>query len=135
MALLRIQTVRDPRLIAVVGVLSGEDHQLGALMVALLVAVHGWRVVLLDHQAPARELADAAREVGAAALLVSFVHDHSATTQAEVDDLAKRLPSSIALLAGGRAASGYGHVRRIRLVSLDQLTGTLDEVAVSYTAG
>ncbi|HET9624950.1 MAG TPA: MerR family transcriptional regulator [Kofleriaceae bacterium] len=135
LGLLRTQTVRDPRLVAVVGTLTGEDHQLGALMAAVLVAVHGWRVVLLDHQAPARELCDAALQVGAAALLLSFIREQSSEIEAAIDELATALPPSVALLAGGRAAAGYvGHLKQAHFVSLDRLAATLDEIAARHTA-
>lgn len=127
LGLLRTQTVRRSDRVGVVGTLTGEDHQLGALMAAVVVASHGWRVIVLDHQAPARELRDAAVEAGATALLVSFINEHTAATQEAMDELVALLPPSIALLVGGRTAGSYAsRARRVRQLGLDELDGALD---------
>jgi DNA-binding transcriptional MerR regulator/methylmalonyl-CoA mutase cobalamin-binding subunit len=130
LGLLRAQAVRDPAHVAMTATLAGEDHQLGALMAALVAATAGWRVIVIDHQAPAVELRDAAVEAGARALLISFIGAHRDDTQRELDQLARTLPPEIALLAGGRTAPRYlERVPRARAIELDDIDATLDELA------
>jgi methylmalonyl-CoA mutase cobalamin-binding subunit len=130
LGLLRAQTVRDPAHVAMTATLTGEDHQLGALMAALVVATTGWRVIVIDHQAPAAELRDAAVEADVRALMISFIGGHRDDTQRELDQLARTLPPEIAIVAGGRTAPRYlERVPRARAIALDDIDATLDELA------
>jgi len=94
--------------------LSGERHGLGLQMAALLFAAHGYRVVLLGTDIPVAEVAQAAKRarVTAVALSISVVSSGSRTNRT-VARLRRLLPSSIALLAGGRGAAALKGVTNL----------------------
>ena len=99
----------------VVGTPAGQTHELGALFCAVLAATRRWRVFYLGADMPAVEIADAARQAAARAVALSVVYPGGdATTAGEIRNLRNALPSSIDIIAGGRAADSY--------------QGTLDEI-------
>jgi DNA-binding transcriptional MerR regulator len=81
---------------------SGELHELGALIVAVLISVHGQRTLYLGANLPADEIAEAVRVSGALGVALSIVSLAPELAQAEVHALAKVLPRSVDLLLGGR---------------------------------
>lgn len=93
----------SPRI--VVATLPGERHGLGARLVAAAAALEGWHVTHLGVDLPARDIAVAARSVGARAVAVSVVNaeaaGHAGTGIAELKDA---LPEGTAILVGGGAA-------------------------------
>lgn len=89
--------------------LSGELHEFGALLTALLGAAHGWNAVYLGPNLPAEEIAFAARQSRARAVLVSLVHAEGASElrrfRGQLALLQEGLPAGVELVAGGAAAS------------------------------
>ena len=85
---------------------AGERHEMGALLAAAAAASEGWRVIYLGTDLPASGIADAARASGARAVGMSlvFVEDRPRLL-AELRDLRERLPLSVPLVIGGRAAT------------------------------
>jgi len=95
-----------PRII--VATPSGQLHELGALMAAAAAANLGWRSIYLGPGLPAHEIAGAALRQEAAAVALSIVYPEDDPNLArELTDLARLLPASTRILAGGRAARAY----------------------------
>ncbi len=92
----------------VVSAPSGESHELGAMFCAVLAAARRWRVFYLGADMPASEIAEAARQAAARAVAISMVYpDGDPETAREIEELRSLLPSSIDIIAGGRAAESY----------------------------
>jgi DNA-binding transcriptional MerR regulator/methylmalonyl-CoA mutase cobalamin-binding subunit len=93
----------SPRI--VVATLSGERHGLGARLVAAAAALEGWHVTHLGVDLPARDIAGAARTLGAAAVAVSLVNaDTLPGAGKALAELRQGLPEGTAILLGGGAA-------------------------------
>lgn len=109
---------------------AGDRHEMGALLAAAAAASEGWRVLYLGTDLPAADIADAARASGvrAVGMSVVFVEDRRRLL-AELDDLRERLPVSIPLIVGGRAATSIaGELKRAGahlVADLDALRATL----------
>lgn len=107
---------------------AGEQHELGALVVAVLIAMRGRRAVFLGANLPAPEIAEAARLSKAAAIALSVVSLASADAQRELARIRKAVPTSIDVLVGGRGSAGLKRlptgIRALR--SLEDLESWLD---------
>jgi methanogenic corrinoid protein MtbC1 len=119
------QRARGPRIVA--AMLPGETHEGGLLIVATLLAIHGYRILYLGANTPIDQVAAAARggDAEAVALSVSAAtsRKRSAAAIAELRDL---LPRRMALWVGGAGAPPAipGVERFGSLVDLDaRLTG------------
>ncbi|MEJ2509618.1 MAG: MerR family transcriptional regulator [Gammaproteobacteria bacterium] len=90
---------------------TGQGHELGALLVALTAATDGWNTVYLGANTPAADIAAAAARTRARAvsLTISYPGDDPRLAD-ELRTLARQLPNTTTLLAGGRAASAYSGV-------------------------
>lgn len=71
--------------LVVVGTLSGELHEFGAMLAAVVAADAGWRVLYLGPSLPGSEIAGAAGRMGAAAVAVSLVAGHAENAEDERD--------------------------------------------------
>lgn len=74
-------TVREapgasPRPVAVVGCARNEQHELGALMVRLLLEARGWQVVYLGPDVPTEEFAAQQRKQGATLVCIWIAPPH-----------------------------------------------------------
>lgn len=89
--------------VAVVGTLSGERHEVGALLAAAAAELAGWRVVYLGADLPPSELAAAAERAGARAVCVSVVYGGRtpAETRGAFRSLRAELPEVVEVYAGG----------------------------------
>ena len=84
---------------------AGERHAIGAALVGAAAAVEGWNVLYLGADLPATEIADAAVSASVRLVAVSIVYvEHRNAVIAEMRALRSRLPSTIALIAGGSGA-------------------------------
>lgn len=83
---------------------AGEQHELGALLVAVLIAMHGQRTVYLGADLPAGEIAQAARLSRARGVALSLVGISPEAARRELSALCEELPSGVELLIGGRRA-------------------------------
>lgn len=89
----------------------GQLHELGALLAAIIAEIKGWRVTYLGANLPAEEIAAAVKFTKARAVTISIsfcADDH--VVPKELRRLKKLLPSDVALIVGGRAASYYKSV-------------------------
>ncbi|MCX6361088.1 MAG: MerR family transcriptional regulator [Armatimonadetes bacterium] len=90
----------------VLGSLAGDQHELGALMVAVTAQAEGWRSAYLGSGLPGADLGRAAREVGARMVGVSItcIPDVDAASR-ELLDLRATVGDQVTIVLGG-AESG-----------------------------
>lgn len=89
----------------VVGTLSGERHELGAMLAATVAALEGWRVVFTGEDLPPEEIALAAGSVNARLVGISVMNPLDWEGLADqVRRLVAELPESASVVLGGRAA-------------------------------
>jgi len=90
---------------------AGQLHEIGALLAATVAASEGWRVTYLGPNLPAEEIAGAALQEQARAVGLSIVYPGDDPHLAgELVKLRRALGPEVAILVGGRAASGYRDV-------------------------
>lgn len=90
---------------------SGQQHELGAIMVTLTADTEGWNAVHLGANTPASEIVSAAQELNAWAVALSVVYPVAdARTVDELERLRRLLPEEIKLLVGGSGSNSYGQV-------------------------
>lgn len=117
----------------------GQNHELGALMAAVLAAADGWHVVHLAPNTPAADIAAAARQVDAraVALALAYPQDDPRLVQ-ELRLLRQQLEPRVALLVGGRASDGYtevlSEIGARQLASLAELRAALAELRTASAA-
>jgi MerR family transcriptional regulator, light-induced transcriptional regulator len=86
----------------------GQEHDLGALIVGVVAASSGWRVVYLGANLPTEEIASAATQLYAKAVALSLVYPKDDPhLSSELKKLHQLLNSEVTLIVGGRAANGY----------------------------
>jgi DNA-binding transcriptional MerR regulator/methylmalonyl-CoA mutase cobalamin-binding subunit len=103
-SLMRLYPAADASRRVVVATPAEEDHELGALMVAMLAAMHGWSVLYLGPNLPADEIAYAVRNSEAELLLLSITSLGETASCAEIAAIDAGVPERVKILAGGRAA-------------------------------
>lgn len=86
---------------------SGERHEFGILLGALIAATRGWRVVYLGTDLPAAEIARTVKLTKARVLALSLVNAHDAQTVEELRALMELMPSSTRVWLGGSEALKY----------------------------
>lgn len=107
---LSIRSSRNaPKLIAATP--SGQQHEIGAMMAAIVAAAMDWNVTYLGPNLPAEEIAEAASKMKASAVALSLVHPRGdRTVENELRKLGRLLPKDSPLVVGGEAAGSYGSV-------------------------
>lgn len=103
-SLMRLYPANDSRRRAVVATPAKEDHELGALMVAMLAAMHGWSVLYLGPDLPAEEIAYAVTDTRAELLMLSITNLKPKDSQREIAAIESAIPDRVKMLVGGRAA-------------------------------
>ncbi|MEP6763210.1 MAG: cobalamin-dependent protein, partial [Gemmatimonadaceae bacterium] len=95
------ETPGAPRLL--VATPAGEQHVVGAALIAAAAALDGWSILFLGADVPADDLVMAAHGVRAVAL--SLVHPRDASHAVrEVRAVRSALPSGVPIVAGGATA-------------------------------
>ncbi len=120
-----------PRLLS--GTLSGQRHELGALMAALWAAESGWETIHAGADLPAEELALLAGRVQARVLALSISLPVDAGLVEELVRLQDLLQDQVEVVAGGPALAllPLGVRNRLRVLErLDQLPDLLAELAL-----
>jgi len=84
--------------------LSGERHELGVQIAALLATMYGWRVLYLGPDLPTDEIAYAASTFGADTVMISCVSLEPEIARAECAALRQSLSARTRLWIGGRLA-------------------------------
>ena len=116
---------------------SGERHEVGLLMGALLASSRGIRCQYLGPDVPGAEIAVFADKIGASAVALSFVHaDVLSETVEELKVLASALPPHIELWAGGIATRSFAsHTLPPRVVVLDDFAAFESQVEMLVGSG
>jgi len=120
----------DEAPVIVVGTLSGQLHELGALLVGAAAANLGWHVIYLGPSLPAAEIAGAARQNNARAVALSFVYpEDDIRLPDELARLRELLPSDILIIAGGRAMPAYREaLEKIGAIQMQNLNNLCDQL-------
>lgn len=94
---------RPPPGTALVGCVAGEQHALGATMLADLLRAHGWRVLALGADVPTHDWTRLAQRFNVALVAISASLDqHVATVREVIAALRAALPE-VCILVGGNA--------------------------------
>lgn len=123
----------DDSPVLVVATLTGQLHELGALLVGAAAANLGWHVTYLGASLPATEIAGAARQNHARAVALSLVYpEDDPRLEAELTRLRELLPPDVTLLVGGRAMPAYrqalDQIGALPMKDLAHFCATLDEL-------
>jgi methanogenic corrinoid protein MtbC1 len=110
-SLMRLYPANDAQRRVVVGTPAKEDHELGAMMVAMLAAMHGWSVLYLGPDLPAEELAYAVNDIKADLLMLSVTNLKQKASQKEITAIENSIPERVRILVGGRAANALPESR------------------------
>ncbi len=119
--------------------MSGERHEFGLLLVAVLAAERGLSTFLLGSDVPADEIRAAAIRLGAAAVGVSMIvaenRDNAAKSLRHLEDT---LPPAMELWAGGGDAHNVGALasakRTLVIQTAEHLEAQLDRLAARVAA-
>ncbi len=96
--------------VALAATVSGELHELGAMMAAFVAMTCGWRVLYLGPNLPAAEIRHAASETGARLLLLSVVNQRTEVAESMLRELLSEVPEKFEIVVGGRSAPSYPHL-------------------------
>jgi len=103
-SLMRLYPANDAQRRVVVGTPAKEDHELGAMMVAMLAAMHGWSVLYLGPDLPAEEIAYAVNDIDADLLMLSITNLTPKQSQREIALVESEIAERVRILVGGPAA-------------------------------
>lgn len=97
---------------------AGEQHELGALLAAVVIAMHGRRAIYLGANLPAEQIAQAARLSKAGGVALSLVGLNAEGARHEIEALCKALPPGVQVLVGGRRVAELpGLPERVQVLS------------------
>jgi len=104
-----------PALVA--GTLSGELHELGAMMASVVAAAGGWRVLYLGPNLPATEFARAAKDARPRVICIGVTDIHDVQeTRAGITALRRGLGTKATIVAGGSGVDEHRlSLRRARV--------------------
>ncbi|RMD75407.1 MAG: MerR family transcriptional regulator [Chloroflexi bacterium] len=103
-SLFNTYNVTEGRGLVVVGCAPSEQHDLGALMLAVFLVRHGWQVVYLGPEIPVRDLLDAVRHIQPDLVCLSASTTETATQLLEIGRALQQVPPPTPLFGyGGRA--------------------------------
>ncbi len=87
---------------------SGQGHELGALMAAVIAETEGWSALHLGPSTPAADIAAAVTRSGARAVGLSIIYPSDDPRMGEeLRWLRRALPSQLPVLVGGAAVPAY----------------------------
>jgi methanogenic corrinoid protein MtbC1 len=116
---------------------SGERHEIGLMLVALLALEAGANVVYLGVDVPAVDIAEAARRTQARVVGMSVVTaENRAAAVRQVKALCKAVPVTIEVwLGGGDAAEVAARARNVRVRVVTNLRAAEDELGRVVATG
>lgn len=119
-------TTHEPGGLLLVGTPSGQQHEFGSMLAAVVGAAEGWRVLALGSDLPASEILLAIRKTGANAVALSALHPpDEKRLVGELQVLCEGVPPGVRVWIGGPAAtasrSGLEAVGAEVLGNLDDL--------------
>lgn len=106
-SLLRLYPPNEQAESIVLATPSGERHEFGILLAALLAASRGWRVIYLGADLPAAETAHALRLTGSRYLALSLVTPHDLQITKDIEALAELVPPTVRVWVGGGEVPAY----------------------------
>jgi methanogenic corrinoid protein MtbC1 len=93
------------------GTPQGHLHEFGALLVSVIAASEGYKVIYLGTNIPLEEIVIAATDLNASAVCLSLVYpENDIGTKQYLADLRKMLNKDTKVVVGGRAALSYRDV-------------------------
>jgi methanogenic corrinoid protein MtbC1 len=96
--------ITDGRGLVMIGCAPSEQHDLGALMIAVFLVRHGWQVVYLGSEVPLRDLLDTVRQLQPDIVCMAASTTETATQLFEVGKAIQMLPPPFPAFGyGGRA--------------------------------
>lgn len=96
--------ITDGRGLVLVGCAPGEQHDLGALMLAVFLVRHGWQVIYLGPEVPMKDLLETVRQIQPDLVCMSASTTETATQLLEVGRAIQALQPPVPLFGyGGRA--------------------------------
>ncbi|NTW02594.1 MAG: MerR family transcriptional regulator [Oscillochloris sp.] len=96
--------ITDGRGLVMIGCAPSEQHDLGALMIAVFLVRHGWQVVYLGSEVPLRDLLDTVRQLQPDIVCMAASTTETATQLLEVGRAVLSLPPPTPSFGyGGRA--------------------------------
>ncbi len=120
-----------PRL--VISTPIGQQHELGALLAALIAEFKGWHITYLGPDLPAEEIAFAVKSSNADAVAISItVSSEDHIVAKELRRLKKLLGQDIIMIVGGNAAEDYqvilSEIGALKVESCDHFKLLLDQL-------
>ncbi|TDU73220.1 methanogenic corrinoid protein MtbC1 [Prosthecobacter fusiformis] len=113
----------------------GEVHELGALLVASSARDLGWRVTYLGPNLPTEEIVACARARKVRAIALSVVYpDRCPVIQEKLRKIRNLMPEKMALIVGGRAATGYAESLTDLKIHWARDLGSLDQLLVQLSS-
>ena len=109
---------------------AGQLHEIGALLASVVATSEGWNSTFLGPNLPVEEIARAAAQKGAKAVLLSIIYPgDDPHLGGELVKLRRLLGNDIVLLVGGRAAQHYQRfLNRAEVVTLANLSDLRDSL-------
>lgn len=87
---------------------SGQLHELGALISAIIAASEGWNVTYLGPNLPVEEIALSVKKTNSRAVLLSIIYpEDDPNLGNELERLRTLVPKKTAILLSGRGVRGY----------------------------
>lgn len=106
--LLESYSVHDNAPIVVSATPRGQEHELGALIVGVVAASSGWKVIYLGSNLPVEEIGAVVSHLNARVVALSIVYPNDdPLLPKELKKMKQILPSGVTVIAGGRAVDGY----------------------------
>ena len=91
-----------------IGTPRSNVHELGALLIAAMAAIEGWKVTYLGPDLPAEEIVSVANNKNIKVVCISLVFPYSdPIIVSELKTLGSYLSQDTKLIVGGRAANSY----------------------------
>jgi MerR family transcriptional regulator, light-induced transcriptional regulator len=86
----------------------GQEHELGALIVGVVAASSGWRVIYLGSNLPAEEIGAVVSHLNARVVALSIVYPNDDLhLKHELKKFKHLIPDGVSIIVGGRASNGY----------------------------
>ncbi len=111
---------------------AGQLHELGALLATVVATSEGWNATFLGPNLPAEEIAGAAAQKEAKAVLISIIYPgDDPHLGGELLKLRRLIGDDMTLLAGGQAAPHYQRfLKRAGAVTLANLNDLRDSLSL-----
>jgi MerR family transcriptional regulator, light-induced transcriptional regulator len=102
--------------IVALATLPDELHGLGLQMAALVVALAGWRPLVLGVDTPVSQISGLAREVPLGAAALSCIRPITRRDTAAIRALRRQLPRAVSIVLGGQSAPGETRLKGVEIV-------------------